>query len=105
MNFKKPKLYKPENGKTYCFKIPSWAKPVERHFNTRQINKEEAERVMDEFLTQRLKQVQGIVFDDAYLDKVIETYLTAKGYLAKRSFTAYKSTVLEFKGYLFCALQ
>ena len=55
---------------------------------------------MEEFLTQRLKQVQGIVFDEAYLDKVIEAYLTAKGYLAKRSFTAYKSTVLEFKGFV-----
>jgi site-specific recombinase XerD len=100
MNFKKPKLYKPENGKTYCFKVPAWAKPTERHFNTRQVNKEEAERAMEEFLTQRLKQVQGIVFDEAYLDKVIEAYLVAKGYLAKRSFTAYKSTVLEFKGFV-----
>ncbi|MFA5350209.1 MAG: site-specific integrase [Candidatus Omnitrophota bacterium] len=79
--------------------MPAWTKPTKRHFNTRQANKKDAERVRDEFLAQRLAQANNETYTEAYLDKVIEVYLTAKGYLAKRSLTAYKATVLEFKDF------
>lgn len=100
MKFDKVGLYKPKGCKTYCFKIPMWAKPNKRHFNTRQSTKEEAEKVRDDFLTQKHNQVQGIIFNEAYLDKAIEAYMVAKGYLAKRSFTAYRGTVLGFKDFV-----
>lgn len=100
MKFDNVALYKPEGGKTYCFKIPAWAKPNKRHCNTHQANKEEAAKVRDEYLTQMQSQGHGLVFNDAYLDKVIEAYFASKGYLAKRSFTAYTSTVLEFQDFV-----
>jgi integrase len=100
MKFDNVTLYKPSGGKTYCFKIPNWAKPNKRHFNTRQAIKKEAEKVRDDFLTQRLSRVNNQTFTEAYLDKVIEVYLTAKGYLARRSFKAYRSTILEFKDFV-----
>jgi site-specific recombinase XerD len=100
MRFEKVTVYKPPGVKTYCFKIPTWAKPEKRHFNTHQSIKKDAEQVRDEFLAQRLSQVNDRTYEEAYLDKVIEKYLVSKGYLAKRSFTAYKATVLEFKDFV-----
>jgi site-specific recombinase XerD len=104
MKFNNITLYKPKGGKTYCFKIPSWAKPEKRHFNTQQVVKKKAEQIRDDYLTQRQTESQGIIFQDAYLDKAIEAYLTSKGYLAKRSFTAYKATILEFKNFVISKL-
>lgn len=104
MKFGGVALYKPKGGKTYCFKIPAWVKPTKRHFNTHQANKEEAVKIRDDYLAQMQSQAQGLVFNDACLDKVIEAYLVAKGYLAKRSIVSYKATVFEFRDFVISKL-
>jgi integrase len=97
MKFNQVKLYKPPGGNTYCFKIPSHLKPKKRHFNTRQTNKDEAEKVRDDYLTQMESRANNQVFTEATLDKAIDAYLTARGSLAKKSLIKYKAAVLEFK--------
>lgn len=104
MKFDNVALYKPSGGKTYCFKIPNWAKPTKRHFNTHQAIKKEAERVREEYLTQCQSQVSNQTYEKAFLDRAIETYLEAKRYLAETSFKKYKQTVFEFKDFVISKL-
>jgi len=100
MKFDIVTLYKPKNCKTYCFKVPTWAKPDNRHFNTHQPVKKDAERVRDEYLTQLWNRVNNQTYTEAYLDRVIETYLESKKYLAETSFKKYRQTVQEFKDFI-----
>ena len=97
MKFTQVKIYKPPGGNTYCFKIPTHLKPVKRHFNTRQTNKDEAERIRDEYLTQMVSRANNQIFTEAYLDMTIDAFLTAKAGNAKKTRIKYKSALLEFK--------
>jgi len=100
MKFNQVKLYKPPGVHTYCFKVPLWAKPTKRHFNTRQSIKEEAERVRDEYLTQCQVRGSNQIFTEAYLDMTIDAFLTAKAGNAKKTRIKYKSALLEFKEFV-----
>ena len=100
MRFDSVTLYKPKNGKTYCFKIPSWMKPDKRHYNTRESVKKDAEKVRDDFLTQLQSSANDQVYEEAYLDKAIDSYLVSKAYFAKRSFSQYRTTILDFKKFI-----
>jgi len=100
MKFNQVKLYIPHGGKTYCFKIPSWAHPKKRHFNTHQSNRKEAEIIRDDYLAQCMVRGKGQVYQDAYLDKVIDTFLTSKGHLAEATIKKYTQTLNEFKDFV-----
>ena len=100
MKFNQVKLYKPPGGNAYCFKIPTHLKPLKRHFNTRQTNKDEAERVRDDYLTQMVSRGNNQIFSEAYLDRALDAFLTAKAGLAKKSRIKYKATGLEFKDFV-----
>jgi|GEM_PF-5464346 len=100
MKFNQVKLYLPQGGKTYCFKVPSWAHPKKRHFNTRQSAKKEAENIRDDYLTQCQVRGNNQVYQDAFLDQVIDAYLTSKGHLAKTTHKKYTQTLNEFKDFV-----
>jgi len=100
MKFNNVKLYKPKGGNTYCFKIPAWAKPIKRHFNTHQSIKKEAEDVRDNYLTQCQTKGSDQIFNDAYLDMVIEAYLISKKHLAETTLKKYTQTLNEFRGFV-----
>ncbi len=100
MKFNKVKLYLPQGGKTYCFKIPAWAHPKKRHFNTHQSARKEAEIIRDDYLTQCQVRGNNQIYQDAYLDQVIEAYLTSKGHLAETTLKKYTQTLNEFKDFV-----
>jgi len=100
MKFNQVKLYIPQGAKTYCFKIPAWANPKKRHFNTRQSARKEAENIRDDYLTQCQVRGNNQIYQDAFLDKVIDAYLTSKGHLAETTLKKYTQTLNEFKDFV-----
>ena len=98
--FDNVKLYKPPGGKTYCFKIPSYLKPDKRNFNTRESNKNNAERVRDNYLNQLEVKVNNQTFTEAYLDRAIEAFMDSKAGSARKTILKYKATTLEFQGFV-----
>jgi len=100
MKFNQVKLYLPQGGRTYCFKIPVWANPKKRHFNTRQSARKEAEIIRDDYLTQCQVRGSSQIYQDAFLDKVIDAYLISKGHLAETTLQKYTQTLNEFKDFV-----
>lgn len=110
MKLKIPKVYRPQIKKSgkiyiqkeYVCKLPIWAcdNSADRYFNTHKTIKDEAEKSVRDYLLQIHSQYRGKVFEEAYLDSVIEAYLNAKTGLSRKGFKKYRQVVMDFRSYI-----
>lgn len=98
--FKKPDLYMPKTCKTYCFRMPKYVDPRRGQVNTWATAEKEAEKVRDDMIRQALARKNNDVYEEAYLDKVIEAYLSAKTTVNKKTYKRYSSVVRDFMGFV-----
>lgn len=96
---KEPKLYKPKTCKTYCFRMPVSVDARRQQVNTWKVNEREARKAMKEIIEQTYTHANDQVYEDAYLDKAVETYLTAKRGLSRKSFVKYRTVILDFMAF------
>jgi site-specific recombinase XerD len=97
---KQPALYRPKTCKTYCFRMPGVIDPGRRQVNTWQADRKEAERARREIIDQEFCRRDGHVYEEAYLDKAMESYFTfKKGLLAPASLKRYRLVTQEFMLY------
>ena len=96
---KEPKLYKPKTCKTYCFRMPVSVDARRIQVNTWKTNEREARKAMKEIIEQSYAHAHDQVYEDAYLDKAVETYLTAKKGLSRKSFVKYRTVILDFMAF------
>jgi len=71
-----------------------------QQINTHRTDRREAEREMINMLRQKQMQASDQIFEDAYLDQAVETYLITKKGLAKKSYKKYKQTIDSFREYI-----
>jgi len=96
---KEPGLYKPKTCNTYCFRMPVSIDPSRRQVNTWKANERDARRAMKDIIDQANARAHDQIYEDAYLDRAIETYLTAKRGLSRKSFVKYRAVILDFMAF------